>query len=175
MFEAFWPYELQVIHDWIRGPSTRPVGAPPMPRENEGLLDLDLRAFNETWPDLDASGKHDLLVHLMAPALHWTPAGLAATRLLLARVPTLGTKAARGFNRFGGGVGRAWRFPASERSGEELQILAIATGITAPCALQPIPIRGPPRRADAFARMRAIRPTNLQRKKLRPPESASRA
>lgn len=116
MFGVFSPYELQVIHDWIRGAASADGAAydsnalpgeslrprtfrvterlntaragSPVPQEDDDLLDLDLLAFNATWPHLDAAGQNDLLVRLMAPALHWSPAGLAATRLFATRAGT---------------------------------------------------------------------------------------
>ncbi|MDB5965491.1 MAG: hypothetical protein JWQ72_1991 [Polaromonas sp.] len=111
MFGVFTPYELQVIHDWIRGsasvdgqPYAEPVGDGPPRRTSfrvatrlaaargmaapsaadtpdAVLLDSDLEALDEQLAVLDPAGKDALLVSAMAPSSHWTPAGLHATRL----------------------------------------------------------------------------------------------
>lgn len=115
MFGVFSPYELQVIHDWIRGPDSadgahydvpppegvtprqmsfrvaerlkaaRGAQRPAVSRPPESVLDTDLALFEQRYPTLDAAGKRELLVQGMAPALHWTPVGLHATRLFLGR------------------------------------------------------------------------------------------
>lgn len=113
MFGVFSPYELQVIHDWIRGPASAdgasyevPTAAGKQPRpvsfrvaerlkqakgkqSNFGrdaqALDTDLVLFEQRYPTLDAQAKRELLVHAMAPGLHWTPTGLLATRLFLSQ------------------------------------------------------------------------------------------
>lgn len=110
MFGVFSPYELQVIHDWIRGPDSvdgakfdkdaapgsqtrqrsfrveqrlkAARGVQP-PDRSAGGLDTDLEIFEQRYPALDPAGKRDLLVQAMSPALHWTPVGLRATRLFL--------------------------------------------------------------------------------------------
>jgi hypothetical protein len=104
MFGVFSGYELQVIHDWIRGEdsadgaaytegaapngrSRRPTfralqrldPAPPV-RPAADLLDPDLAVLNEKLKDPDPLARAQLLVGMMSPALHWTPAGLVATR-----------------------------------------------------------------------------------------------
>ena len=112
MFGVFSGYELQVIHDWIRGPASadgqpyangetgarsgavrsfrvaellarsdaRPVAADALDDRASDLLDSDLalleRQLNEPGGSADT-----LLLQLMSPAQHWTPAGLYATRL----------------------------------------------------------------------------------------------
>ncbi len=116
MFGVFSSYELQVIHDWIRGAASAdgqaftereaPAGgsrrasfrahsrlaaarglAAPTAREGDSeLLDPDLQALTEQLPRLDDEQQMALLVHAMSPALHWTPAGLHATRLFWERV-----------------------------------------------------------------------------------------
>ena len=113
MFGVFSAYELQVIHDWLRGDGAadgaayaaqpqpparrRPMSfraaqrlkalqasaAPAAPSGAE-LLDPDLAAFEARYPALGAEDKHALLVQAMAPALHWTPVGLHATRVFTA-------------------------------------------------------------------------------------------
>ncbi|MDO4593481.1 MAG: iron-containing redox enzyme family protein, partial [Comamonadaceae bacterium] len=101
------------IHDWIRGPASAdgasyevPTAAGKQPRpvsfrvaerlkhakgkqSNFGrdaqALDTDLVLFEQRYPTLDAQAKRELLVHAMAPGLHWTPTGLLATRLFLSQ------------------------------------------------------------------------------------------
>lgn len=111
MFGVFSPYELQVVHDWIRGPASAdgmPFEADVAPaagqrqmsfRVAERLkaakvdrpepaaagLDTDLEIFEERYPTLGATEKRYLLLHSMSPALHWTPVGLRATRIFLNR------------------------------------------------------------------------------------------
>lgn len=108
MFGVFSPYELQVIHDWLRGEASadgqayaesapagtrrasfraaarlaalrqaRDTGTP-----GDGLLDTDLQQLKQhlaATPDAQAAAQ--LLVEAMSPSVHWTPAGLYATRL----------------------------------------------------------------------------------------------
>ena len=107
MFGVFSAYELQVIHDWIRGAASADgqaftEAAPPAARRpsfraaqrlaalvgtqqaaapDEGLLDTDLHALQAQLAALDAAGRSNLLLEAMSPAQHWTPAGLHATRL----------------------------------------------------------------------------------------------
>jgi hypothetical protein len=107
MFGVFTDYELQVIHDWIRGEASkdgRPftsVGSPPKRqpsfRATERLatlrgttatavvggdvLDPDLEALDEALKSADPTARAGLLAEAMSPALHWTSAGLHATRL----------------------------------------------------------------------------------------------
>ncbi|CAN7530617.1 iron-containing redox enzyme family protein [Acidovorax sp. LjRoot129] len=112
MFGVFSPYELQVIHDWIRGsasvdgasfeataaheaPRARPISfrvaerlrmaqrAQPAPSAE--ALDADLSIFRERYPVLDGAARRDLLLQAMSPALHWTPTGLEATRIFAGR------------------------------------------------------------------------------------------
>ena len=117
MFGVFSGYELQVIHDWIRGEASAdgqpfteheaPGGKPrratfraqarlaaarglsaPRPGEGDesGLLDPDWQSLTEQLPRLPDAQQMALLVQAMSPALHWTPAGLHATRLFWERV-----------------------------------------------------------------------------------------
>jgi hypothetical protein len=104
MFGVFSPYELQVIHDWLRGEASADgqayaESAPAGPRrasfraanrqgleahtpDDSGLLDSDLQELKQqlaATPDAQAAAQ--LLVEAMSPATHWTPAGLYATRL----------------------------------------------------------------------------------------------
>ncbi|MBH1964902.1 MAG: iron-containing redox enzyme family protein [Comamonadaceae bacterium] len=109
MYGVFSPYELQVIHDWIRGSasadglpyqaesisvsSTRQLsfrvaerlkalqGSRPV--ADTASLDVDLETFKKRFPHLDPSAQFELLVQAMAPAMHWTPAGLLATQLFV--------------------------------------------------------------------------------------------
>jgi hypothetical protein len=103
MFGVFSSYELQVIHDWIRGDASRD-GLPHDAGEGERrrptfraaarngmvaslgadvstLLDPDLDAFTEALRAADPDQREALLIEAMGPATHWTPAGLEATRL----------------------------------------------------------------------------------------------
>lgn len=108
MFGVFSPYELQVIHDWIRGPASAdgasyetdaPVGTKTrqisfrvaerlraaqgrqLPRA--ASLDSDLEIFEQRYPTLAPAERRELLIQAMSPALHWTPVGLRATRYFL--------------------------------------------------------------------------------------------
>jgi hypothetical protein len=103
MFGVFSSYELQVIHDWIRGDASRD-GLPHDAGEGERrrptfraaarngmvaslaadastLLDPDLDAFTERLSAAEPGDREALLVDAMSPATHWTPAGLEATRV----------------------------------------------------------------------------------------------
>jgi hypothetical protein len=129
MFGVFSPYELQVIHDWIRGDASkdgasfeataaahgadvagqvprRPVSfrvaerlrlakgansanaASPASNVHQ-WLDTDLALLREQLPGLGPAEQRDLLVRAMSPALHWTPAGLAATKAFIARTASV--------------------------------------------------------------------------------------
>jgi hypothetical protein len=106
MFGVFSSYELQVLHDWIRGPASAdgqpyaeaaPAGGPRRRATFRALqrnalsivadgatgatLDPDIELLREQLGSLDAAGSRALLVRAMSPAQHWTPAGLEATRL----------------------------------------------------------------------------------------------
>jgi hypothetical protein len=117
MFGVFSGYELQVIHDWIRGPASvdgqtytksdkdgdaaadgkharsfrvaerlarsAATGMAPVALNDSDLLDSDLDLLKKGLVDPENS-QEALLVEAMSPALHWTPAGLYATRLLCA-------------------------------------------------------------------------------------------
>ena len=114
MFGVFSTYELQVIHDWIRGPASadgQPFaeqGAPAKPPRRAtfraasrlaaargqlapaadpqaDLLDPDLQALDSALATLDAEAQMQLLVQAVSPVQHWTPAGLKATRLFCER------------------------------------------------------------------------------------------
>ena len=103
MFGVFSPYELQVIHDWIRGedsadglhyleqPSANQSRRRPRFRvANRGhiggwpgsdastLLDPDIDAFRKALAG--SADPYPLLVGAMGPADHWSPVGLLATR-----------------------------------------------------------------------------------------------
>ncbi len=113
MFGVFTSYELQVIHDWIRGSdssdgqsydeseSQRPPAAainfrttqrqiatrgnPPHDFDSDTseklLLDADLQILVEKLLAATKDGQETMLVEVMSPAHHWTPAGLFATRM----------------------------------------------------------------------------------------------
>ena len=111
MFGVFSSYELQVIHDWLRGPSsvdgrayTQAATQPETGRTRSfratvrlaagkacgvlatgeadvDLLDTDLQALTAQLVQLDEGQQLRLLVEAMSPAQHWGPAGLHATRL----------------------------------------------------------------------------------------------
>ncbi len=104
MFGVFSSYELQVLHDWIRGEASSdgrayteaaPSGAPrrratfralarnarPLADAEHVTLDPDLALFREQLRRADDAQHSALLVRAMSPAQHWTPAGLEATRL----------------------------------------------------------------------------------------------
>lgn len=99
MFGVFSAYELQVIHDWIAGDSADGRAfdeAPDSPRRRPTFramqrarhataagpepLDPELEAFRTGLLAASAEEEEALLVDAMSPALHWTPAGLEATR-----------------------------------------------------------------------------------------------
>ncbi|MGZ5179518.1 MAG: iron-containing redox enzyme family protein [Ramlibacter sp.] len=111
MFGVFSGYELQVVHDWIRGEASRdgqpfteaaPADAPQRRRPTfraavrnglvasvaddatGALLDPDLQAFQQLLQQAEGPAREALLVEAMSPASHWTPAGLEATRLFWA-------------------------------------------------------------------------------------------
>lgn len=104
MFGVFSSYELQVLHDWIRGAASAdgrpyteaaPEGASrrratfravarnarPLAEDDGDTLDPDLELFRQQLRGADDAGRSALLVRAMSPAQHWTPAGLEATRL----------------------------------------------------------------------------------------------
>lgn len=101
MFGVFSSYELQVLHDWIRGAAAAdglPFSevAPATPRRRATFralarnapalqgtgdaLDPDLQLLQEQVRALPETERAALLVRAMSPAQHWTPAGLEATR-----------------------------------------------------------------------------------------------
>ena len=108
MFGVFSPYELQLIHDWIRGAASadgqayderpldagqrrasfralaRQVGQAPGISQSQmpQLLDPELETLRaQVAMTGDMAHKKKLLVRAMSPDSHWTPAGLYATRL----------------------------------------------------------------------------------------------
>jgi hypothetical protein len=109
MFGVFSSYELQVIHDWIRGEASADGQAyvevaPPEGKrrratfraalrnglvasapvvEPDELLDADFALLREGLEKAkdDDEARMALLVSAMAPSAHWTPAGLEATKL----------------------------------------------------------------------------------------------
>ncbi len=114
MFGVFSAYELQVVHDWIRGAASADgrsydqaapvparcvgfrvaerlrtaravVGPADASRAGFGLTDPDLALLQQTLPALDDGARLQLLTEAMSPAQHWTPAGLHATRVFRAQ------------------------------------------------------------------------------------------
>ncbi|MDB5899014.1 MAG: hypothetical protein JWP41_2616 [Ramlibacter sp.] len=105
MFGVFSSYELQVLHDWIRGAASADgraftEDAPSTPRrratfralirqaavvgdagQGGDALDPDLMLFRHGLERANDRERQDLLVAAMSPAQHWTPAGLEATRV----------------------------------------------------------------------------------------------
>lgn len=111
MFGVFSSYEMQVIHDWIRGTeatdgrawdAAADDGASRRPRTFRAmsraaarpggaggasdLLDPDLTALRERLAGASDADRTSVLVEAMSPANHWTPAGLEATRQFWAAV-----------------------------------------------------------------------------------------
>jgi hypothetical protein len=108
MFGVFSSYELQVLHDWLRGAASadgRPYAeaAPAQPRRRatframarnglvmadpaagETLLDPDVALLREQMRSTDDAARTAALLRAMSPAQHWTPAGLEATRMFWA-------------------------------------------------------------------------------------------
>ena len=107
MFGVFSSYELQVLHDWIRGAASAdgrayteaaPAGparrratfralarnARPLAGAESASLDPDLELFRCQLREAQDADRSGLLVRAMSPAQHWTPAGLEATRLFWA-------------------------------------------------------------------------------------------
>lgn len=103
MFGVFSSYELQVLHDWLRGDAAAdgrpfaeaaPTGKPrrratframvrnaaPMDASAPAGLDPDLQLLADQLRTLQEPERTALLVKAMSPAQHWTPAGLEATR-----------------------------------------------------------------------------------------------
>lgn len=110
MFGVFSDYELQVIHDWIRGPANvdgqafdepevqvahgrqgclrsgqRFIARATEPYSEESqhlkLSDPDLNALIYKLRRVDETRRAGVLIKAMSPAQHWTPAGLYATQL----------------------------------------------------------------------------------------------
>lgn len=109
MFGVFSDYELQVIHDWMRGPASVDGARFDAPTEADGALarvpsfraqqrlrgrivaegaDAHGATQGSTLPALDDGPAIDMpspdLVHALAPGRHWTPEGLRATRQVVA-------------------------------------------------------------------------------------------
>lgn len=114
MFGVFSGYELQVMHDWIRGPASydgqtysehpttdtrrrcasfrasERIATARVPRvagtaTPDDLLDSDLQLLRDYLPRLDADAQNVIMLSAMAPSQHWTPAGLLATRIFCER------------------------------------------------------------------------------------------
>ena len=106
MFGVFSRYELQLIHDWIRGAASADGQAfdqPDVPAgqrratfratswladrqavcgaQPRGMPDADLQTLQAQLAAVgDTAQKKQLAIQSMSPARHWTPAGLYATR-----------------------------------------------------------------------------------------------
>lgn len=105
MFGVFTHYELQVLHDWLRGPQAAmdgrgydasdamaaigACGAPRRPMSFRAQARLREVRNGVVGPQINAPARASaferpkplhLLAPLLAPALHWQPAGLQATR-----------------------------------------------------------------------------------------------
>jgi hypothetical protein len=113
MFGVFNPYELQLIHDWLRGDASADGQAYDAPAllagqrqatyrararlsqqqagslnvfdaSQDEVLDPDLQTLQaELAATGDRTQKMQLLIQAMSPWNHWTPAGLYATRQFL--------------------------------------------------------------------------------------------
>ena len=97
MFGVFSDYELQLLHDWIAGewqctaPNRRPARrnslsesrADTMTSESHRQEEVTLQKKLSTLPEGERN-RH--LIDLMAPSRHFTPEGLAATRLFARNV-----------------------------------------------------------------------------------------
>lgn len=113
MFGVFSPYELQVIHDWIRGrdsaeghaygdpagdarrPSFRGAarlavarGETPLAGSGpvDGLLDIDPQALKSRLDAAPEAERNALMTDALSPSQHWTPAGLYATQLFCKQI-----------------------------------------------------------------------------------------
>ncbi|MBK6004888.1 iron-containing redox enzyme family protein [Ramlibacter ginsenosidimutans] len=113
MFGVSSTYELQVLHDWMRGAASAdgrpfteaaPTGGTPkrratfragvrgrgVPAEAAGdPLDPDLTLLREQMRTADDGTRTALLLRAMSPAQHWTPAGLEATRVFWGELTSL--------------------------------------------------------------------------------------
>lgn len=102
MWGVFSAYELQVLRDWMEGdrPQDAGQGVKGPVRQLAGharsapgkghtvapstvVADLDLVAFRERIRSAKGAERQELLLKAMSPALHWTPAGLEATRMFV--------------------------------------------------------------------------------------------
>jgi len=107
MFGVFSAYELQVIYDWIRGDASADGAAygnldAAAPQRNfraaarlaaargesfesnlpvDGLLDVDLQVLKNKLDSGTQAEQSTLLIDLLSPSRHWTPAGLYATQV----------------------------------------------------------------------------------------------
>ena len=103
MFGVFTSYELQVLHDWIRGadsadgrpydeaPSETGRRRPTFRAAQRSIVagsasqdeppDAESALLEQRLAQADGAARMALLVDAMSPARHWTPAGMTATRL----------------------------------------------------------------------------------------------
>ena len=102
MFGVFSTYELQVLHDWIRGSASadgQPFTEAPGSRRatfraqarhatrldaGDPGLDPDVQVLRAALANLGDAERTAMLLQAMSPAQHWTPAGLEATRVFWA-------------------------------------------------------------------------------------------
>ena len=56
----------------------------PHPATDRGWLDADLAILRDRLPGLEPAQQRKVLVQAMSPALHWSPAGLSATKAFMA-------------------------------------------------------------------------------------------
>lgn len=95
MFGVFSDYELQLLHDWIAGDwkdegpirlagrRSANIGADPAVAASNREQEVALSRKLQTLPE-EKRTRH--LIELIAPASHFTPEGLAATRLFVRRM-----------------------------------------------------------------------------------------
>lgn len=88
MFGVFSAYEQQLLHDWIAGDWVDPTPRARSRRrqvatlaQGAGTIDVDAQALHAQLRELAPQQRPARLIELMAPATHFTPAGLLATRL----------------------------------------------------------------------------------------------
>ena len=96
MFGVFSDYELQLLHDWIAGEwqceqtnrlaARRSHAGHPADAEAKESLRREEVELQKTLSKLSEQERTRRLIELLSPAEHFTPAGLAATRIFAARL-----------------------------------------------------------------------------------------